>query len=77
MTTKSLLLSAATFGQEDAQQGRDMRGSTLFLLDSPEWQAYNAAYNAVAPRKRVVAIGVSRAGQPFQVMAETQSLKVN
>jgi hypothetical protein len=70
MNTKTLLLSAAQFGQEDAQQRRDMQGSTLFLFDSPAWLAYTAAYNATAPAKRVVAIGRSRGGQPFQVTTE-------
>ena len=72
MNTKTLLLNAATFGQEDAAQGRDMQGSTMFLINSPAWLEYNAAYNAAAPRKRIAAIGVSRGGQPFQVVAVNQ-----
>lgn len=76
MSTQPYTGAATQFGQEDALAGRDMQGSTLYLLDSPEWLAYNAAYNAAAvPAKRVVAIGVSRNRQPFHVVAERGLVK--
>lgn len=74
MTNSDYLNKAATIGTEDAQAGRDMQASVFFLFDSPEYAAYADAYNQAAPAKRVVAIGVSRNGQPFRVtVAEAQS----
>lgn len=74
MTNIDYINEAATIGTEDAQAGRDMQASVFFLFDSPEYTAYANAYNARVPAKRVVAIGVSKNGQPFRVtVAEAQS----
>jgi len=72
MTTQPYTGAATQFGQEDARKGLDMQGSRYFIIDSPEWLAYNEAYNAAAPKKRLVAIGRSANRKPFRVMVEGQ-----
>lgn len=37
-------LTAYSFGFEDAVEGRDQRGSSMFLIKSREWDAYNEGY---------------------------------
>lgn len=69
MTTNDYLTAASAIGAEDGKEGRDMQASVFFLFDSPEYAAYANAYNQAAPAKRVVAIGVSKNGQPFKVTA--------
>jgi hypothetical protein len=36
---------AAQWGREDAQNNINMQGSVYFTLGSPQWEAYNEAYN--------------------------------
>lgn len=70
MNTRPHTATAAQFGQEDANAGVDMQGSRYFIIESPEWLAYTAAYQQAAPKKRLVAIGRRANGQPFRVIAE-------
>lgn len=67
MTTNEYLASATNIGAEDAKTDRDMQPSLFFLPNTQAWHNYVAAYTANAPAKRVIAIGVSRNGQPFRV----------
>jgi len=36
---------AAVWGQEDAIEQRDRRGSDYFIIGSPAWHAYNEGYD--------------------------------